>query len=323
MAVEPAAAATSHAAPASSPQQSSAWLALLPLIPIMLWSGNVIVTKVAAGTVHPGVIAFDRWFLAFLLLSPFLALPVWRMRREIAPYLVKLAVLGFLGMAAYQGLAYYAAATTTATKLGFIAALIPLMTMLFSSLLLGEAPSIGMVAGGLVALFGLALLLGHGNPLALFGEGLAIGDGLMFIAVVAYAGYSVLLQRWAIPLPVWISFYMQVVFAVLFQFPLWLISPDQDYTLKAVGLILYASFATSLIAPFVWIEAVARLGSNRTSIFVNLTPVLVTAIAVLALGEPLERYHLVGGAMVLAGVLVTQHLARRRAQRTYTKSRRC
>lgn len=287
------------------------WFAL-PIVTVTIWSGNVVVTKLAATEVHPSVIAFERWALALLLLTPFLIRSVWRLRRQILPHLPKLAVLGLLGMAAYQGLAYFAAETTSATKMGFVVSLVPLLTMALSSLLLAEAPTPGMVGGGALSLFGMALLLGQGDPLAPFSGGLVPGDGMMLIACVAYSGYSVLLRRWPMPLPAWPSLYLQIAFAALFLLPGWLLAPAAPHSMTAIGMILYAGIPTSILAPFLWMEAIRLLGPSRTSLFINLSPVMTAAIAVAVLGETLHPYHLAGGALVLLGVVLAQRFGRRR-----------
>jgi drug/metabolite transporter (DMT)-like permease len=288
------------------------WFAL-PVVTVAIWSGNVVVTKLSATAVHPSVIAFERWALALLLLTPFLIRPVWRLRREILPHLAKLAVLGLLGMAAYQGLSYYAAETTSATKMGFVVSLVPLLTMALSSLLLAEAPTPGMVGGGALSLFGMALLLGQGDPLAPFSGGLVPGDGMMLIACVTYAGYGVLLRRWPMPLPAWPSLYLQIGFATLFLLPGWLLAPAAPHSTTAIGMILYAGIPTSILAPFLWMEAIRLLGPSRTSLFINLSPVMTAAIAVVVLGESLHPYHLAGGVLVLLGVVLAQRFGRRAA----------
>jgi drug/metabolite transporter (DMT)-like permease len=289
------------------------WFAL-PIVTVTIWSGNVVVTKLAATAVHPSVIAFERWALALLLLTPFLIRPVWRLRRQILPHLPKLAVLGLLGMAAYQGLAYFAAETTSATKMGFVVSLVPLLTMALSSLLLAEAPTLGMVGGGALSLFGMALLLGQGDPLAPFSGGLVPGDGMMLIACVAYSGYSVLLRRWPMPLPAWPSLYLQIAFAALFLLPGWLLAPAASHSMTAIGMILYAGIPTSILAPYLWMQAIRLLGPSRTSLFINLSPVMTAAIAVAVLGESLHPYHLAGGALVLLGVVLAQRFGRRPAR---------
>ena len=91
---------------------------LFPLLAALIWSVNMIVTKMAADVISPAVIGFYRWAIAGALLTPFALPGVWAQRRLIVPYLPKFAVLGGLGMALYQGLAYVAASSTTATNMG-------------------------------------------------------------------------------------------------------------------------------------------------------------------------------------------------------------
>ena len=70
--------------------------------------------------------------------DPFCLPQLWRRRGEIRPWLGKLLVLAALGMVLYQCLAYYAAHTTSATNMGVIGSLIPLLTLLQSALFFGQ-----------------------------------------------------------------------------------------------------------------------------------------------------------------------------------------
>src|SRR4051794_38090769 len=81
---------------------------LYPLLAVCIWTGNTLVTRLAAASIQPAAIAFYRWLLAALVLTPFLARAVWRRRALVAAYWPKLALLGALGMGLYQSLAYEA-----------------------------------------------------------------------------------------------------------------------------------------------------------------------------------------------------------------------
>jgi drug/metabolite transporter (DMT)-like permease len=282
----------------------------LPLLAALIWSGNTVVTRLSAGVIAPEAIAFYRWLLAGLLLTPFLLHPVWRDRYRIAPLLPKLAVLGLLGMVLYQGLAYVAAKTTPATNMAIIASLIPLITLVLSIPLLHEPPTLGTLLGGVVSLAGLCILMGHGEPLSLLDHGIGQGDFIMLLAALSYAGYGVLLRRWAVPLPIWQSLYMQIWFGVLFLLPFFLHGPAAPITARNLPLILYATIPTSIGAPYIWMLALKHLGPSRASIFLNLVPVFTALLAILLAGEHLEHYHLIGGAMALAGVALAQRLRR-------------
>lgn len=282
------------------------WTYALPIVTVLIWASNTVVTRLAADAIDPWVISFDRWLLAGLVLTPFLIRRVWRARRAIRPHLAKLALLGLFGMVMYQGLAYFAAHTTTATNMGIIASLIPLLTAGLSALLLGEPPTMGMLGGGALSLLGLVVLITAGHPAALLAGEIHGGDAIMILAVAVYAAYGVLLRRWAIPVGTWESLFVQIWFAILFLLPGYLLAPASPITPRNLPLILFAALPTSILAPYLWMLALQRLGPNRTSVFVNLMPVFTALIAIVALGEALQDFHLVGGALALAGVVAAQ-----------------
>ncbi|HEY4071687.1 MAG TPA: DMT family transporter [Herbaspirillum sp.] len=283
---------------------------LCPVLAVFIWGANTVVNKLAANVIDPAAISFYRWLLAGLLLGVCFGRPVWRQRRQILPLLPKLFVLGMLGMVLYQCLAYIAAQTTTATNMGIVVSLVPLLAVGLSVLLLGEAATIGGVAGGVLSLLGLIFLLSHGHPATLISHGPVLGDCLMLLASLAYAGYSVLLKRWAIPLLNWHSLVVQIwtVLPVLFVYYLSQSAPP--LTMAGLPLVLYAGIPASVIAPFLWMYGISKLGPGRTTALMNLLPVFTVLIAVLFLGEALQAYHMIGGGVTLLGVALAQYLKR-------------
>ena len=288
---------------------------LPPLGAVLIWSGNMTINQLTVGSIAPSSIAFLRWVLALAVLTP-LVLPVaWRHREAIRRQWPKLAVLGLLGMAMWQGLAYVAAETTSATNMGILAAMVPLLTVLLSALILREAPSLGGTLGGLLALVGVSLLLGHGDPLSLLALEVSLGDLLMVVAATCYALYGVMLKRWPLDMPPWVVLYLQAAFATLFLLPGYLLGPMTPVDGHNVWLILYAGIPASIITTFLWMRAIRQIGASQASIFINLMPVFSALIAMALLGERVAPYHLAGGTLVLAGVIMAQTLTRPLGQR--------
>jgi drug/metabolite transporter (DMT)-like permease len=293
---------------------------LYPFVAVVIWSANTIVTKMAAGVIEPTAISFYRWFLAWLLLTPFIWRSFIRNWASIRPLCPRLAVLGFLAMVLNQDLGYKAAETTSATNMGIIVSLMPVLTIGCAALILRERPSRMMLAGAVLSLLGLFILIAQGEPSRLLTHGIRAGDALMLVAVFAYALYGVLLRHWSIPLSPWLSLYMQIVFGVLFQLPIFFLYPASPLTPESMSMILFAAVFASLFGPLLWIRGVQLLGPNRATLFMNLMPVLTAAIAIVFLKEELHSYHVVGGALALAGVLVAQGLPHRRSGRPRTVS---
>jgi len=283
---------------------------LPPLGAVLIWSGNMTINQLTVGAIAPSSIAFLRWVLALAVLTPFLAPAAWKHRATIRREWPKLAVLGLLGMGLWQGLAYVAAETTSATNMGILAAMVPLLTVLLSALILREPPSLGGTLGGVVALLGVLVLLGRGDPLSLLELSVAKGDLLMVVAATCYALYGVMLKRWPMDLPPWILLYAQVIFAVLFLLPPYLMGPMTPVDGSNIGLILYAGIPASIITTFLWMRAIRQIGASQASIFINLMPLFSALIAMALLGERIALFHFLGGALVLTGVIMAQTLTR-------------
>ncbi|MGO2241426.1 MAG: DMT family transporter [Halomonas sp.] len=283
---------------------------LPPLATVLIWSGNMTINQLSVGAIAPSSIAFLRWLLALAVMTPFILPAVLRHRAEISRQWPKLALLGLLGMGLWQGLAYVAAETTTATNMGILAAMVPLLTVLLSALILREPPTLGGVMGGMLAFVGVTVLLGRGNPLSLLHLQVALGDALMVVAATCYALYGVMLKRWSMNLPPWVMLYAQVCFAVLFLLPPYLMGPMTPIDGQNIGLILYAGIPASVITTFLWMRAVRQIGASQSSIFINLMPLFSALIAMFFLGEQVAGFHLAGGLLILAGVIMAQTLIR-------------
>ncbi|WP_101674652.1 DMT family transporter [Alloalcanivorax mobilis] len=279
---------------------------LFPLGAVLIFAGNNVVNRLAVGVLHPAEIGFYRWLLAGLLLTPFMVGSLRRHWGEVRPHLGRIVVLGLLGMAVYQSLAYYAATLTTATNMGIILSLMPMMALGLSIAVLGTPLTRGASVGALVSLAGVLLVVSGGDPAALLHQGVNGGDGMMIVATFAYAVYGVLLKRWRPPVPPLLLLYLQVLVAIVFLLPLLLISPKQGASLAALPLVLYAGLLASMVAPLLWMASIARLGPGRTSLFFNLLPVLTALIAAWLLGERLTGALFLGGSLILAGVLIAE-----------------
>lgn len=279
---------------------------LYPLITVLIWAGNNVITKAAAGRIFPAEIGFYRWLLAGLLFTPFLLRPVWRNRAAIKPVMGKIAILAVLGMAIYQSLAYYAAGITTATNMGIIVSLVPVITLGMSIVSLGTRLTLGALAGAIVSFAGVLMVVSQGSWTTLVAHGLNRGDLIMLIATIAYATYGTLLKKWQLRLPPLQLLYLQIVIAVLVLLPLFVLSEKTGLNASNIPLLLYAWLPTSMLAPLLWMKAIGTLGPSRTTLFFNLVPILTALIAAFALGEQLAMYHFIGGALTLGGVILAE-----------------
>jgi drug/metabolite transporter (DMT)-like permease len=60
------------------------------------------------------------------------------------------------------------------------------------------------------------------------------------------------------------------------------------------------------VAYMVWYTAVQTIGSTRTAVYSNVTPIAAMIVAAIWLGEPITVRKLAGAAAVIAGLAVTR-----------------
>ncbi|GFM89479.1 membrane protein [Pseudomonas cichorii] len=277
-----------------------------PLLTILIWAANTVITKAASEVIFPAEIGFYRWLLAGLLFTPFMLRPVWKNRALIKPVLGKIVVLGVLGMAVYQSLAYFAASMTTATNMGIIQSLVPMMALGLSIACLGNRLTFGALFGAVLSFAGVVVVVSAGNLTGLIEQGINRGDAMVLVAAAAYAVYSTLLKKWQLCLPPLQLLYLQILIAIIVLFPLFILSPRTGLNMSNIPMVLYAAIPTSMLAPWLWMTAIMRLGPSRTTLFFNLMPIATALIAAAFLGEQLALYHLAGGALTLCGVILAE-----------------
>ncbi len=268
-----------------------------PLITILIWAVNTAVTKASSGVIFPAEIGFYRWALAGLLFTPFMLRPVWANRAAIKPLLGKIFILAVLGTALYQSLAYFAAGLTTATNMGIIQSMVPMMALGLSIDLPGQSPDL---VGAIISFAGVVVVVSAGHPGDLIEHGVNRGDAMVLVAAASYAIYSTLLKKWQLCLPPLQLLYVQILLAIIVLLPPFILSAKTGLNASNIPMVLYAAIPTSMLAPWLWMKAIMRLGPSRTTLFFNLMPIATALIAAATLGEQLALYHLFGGALTLA-----------------------
>ena len=80
-------------------------------------------------------------------------------------------------------------------------------------------------------------------------------------------------------------------------------------TPQTIAAVAYVAVFPSVAAFLCWSRSVVLVGSTTTGLSIHLIPVIVGALSMLVLGEPLLTFHLIGAAFIAAGLLVA--MARR------------
>ena len=273
----------------------------------ILWGGTFIAGRVAAAEMPAPTAALWR----FLVASTALLALSWRLDGGL-PALsrqqwIGVTLLGLTGVAAYNLLFMFGLERVPASRGSLIMAFNPVATLLGAALFLHEPLTRYRVVGILVALMGVTIVLGHGNPLNLFTGQVGIGEAALLGCSLAWVTYTLLgksILRGLSPLAA--STYAALTGTVVLALAAFvtgnLLVPQASLQGWA-SLVFLGVFGTAVA--FVWFyEGVRAIGPARTAVFINLVPVAAVTLGVLLLGEPLELSMLTGGALVILGVFI-------------------
>ena len=288
-------------------------LTLVPLI----WGGAFICGRVLALEMPPASAALWRYVLAslaLLLAHRWLQGPLPRLSPRQA---LGLVLMGATGVAAYNLCFMIGMQTVSASRAALIVNLNPALTALGAAILFGEKLTGQRISGAIVAVIGAAVVIGHGDPMMILTGQISSADVLIFGCTLAWTAYTLIGKRVLQGLaPLSVTTYaalsgtlLLALAALLMPAPLangWM--PPAASGVAWLSIVFLAVPGTAIA--FVWFsQGVRDLGPARASVFINLTPVFAVALAFLLLNERLEWSMLTGGALVVAGLWLTNRVA--------------
>lgn len=289
-----------------APNETFAYLLLI--LAALFWAGNYIVGRAIRDDIEPVALAFWRAVLAFAMALPFAFGQIRRSWPAVRAEWPTIAALGATGVGLYHACTYLALSGTTAINAAMFLSAMPIAIVAASWLALGHRVTRMQAAGMLLSLLGVLAVIVRGDPAALLTLRLNAGDLWMLAAVPLWAAYSVLLLRRRLALPPLALLTLTMGFGALFLLPLvaWSAALGHGLSLNLPGLlgVLYVALFASLLGYLFWNQGVAAVGPNRAGSFLHLTPIFSAGLAVLLLGEAVALYHMVGGALVFAGILL-------------------
>jgi drug/metabolite transporter (DMT)-like permease len=257
--------------------------------------------------IDPLILSQSRTSFSFLaLLVVLLARRGWHRLKVPAADLVRLALLGVLGVAASNYFYYVAIQKTnvaTAIILQYTAPVLVLFYTVLGGLQRATPPKVAAV-GLAVAGSGLAIGAVGAGGLRLNAVGVAAG----FLAAVAFAFYNIAGHRLLARHDRWIVLLYTTLAASLFWLcvnPPWKLVAAH-YSATAWGFLLVFA-VVSVLAPFsCYFAALQHLEPTRAIVGSCLEPVFSIVIAAIVLGEVVRPMQTLGIAVVLAAIVLVQ-----------------
>ncbi len=274
----------------------------------VLSAGTYLAAKRALDELPLWEVALVRFGLSGLVFAALL----WQRRARIPRRdLLGLAALGVVAVPVNQGFFLAGLAMSTPGHAALLYALTPIFVFVIARLRLGERTTALKVLGIAVALAGVVIVLFARGSVGLGGSSrVLLGDLLILLAVVAWAIFAVGGKIYAERYGPIVSTGAAIVAGTVLYLPFGVAFSDlhRFAHLSPMGWasLAYLVVLTSIVSYLLYYWSLARAEASRVAIWSNLQPVLTALLAWAAYGERLSAPFLAGGAMVLAGVVLTE-----------------
>lgn len=275
-----------------------------------LYGLSYIFTKAATGTASAFALLGWRFVIAVIVMSICILTGVIKVNlkgKSIKPLLL---------VALFSPSIYFIGETvgislTTASESGVFLAIIPVASLIASTLILRKKPVKSQIIGILATFVGVLLTVfavGASSSLSV------MGYACLVVAVISYALYSVFVEKARDYTEAEITFVMLVVGAIIFgslaigkaifkgNIGNLLLLPFSDSAFAIA--ILYQGIGCSILAFLLNNVAIAKIGVNRMSSFIGVSTVVSIIAGVLVLKEPFSVLQIAGALVIIAGVYI-------------------
>jgi drug/metabolite transporter (DMT)-like permease len=274
------------------------------------WALNWVLARDVRFDVGPNVTALGRWLVALVIILPLAAPHLKRDWPQIKGNAGVLILLSLTGAGGYNALSYAGVKITTALNAMLLNATVPFFIMGLSWLFLRERLSLRQVAGLGVSFAGALWIIGEGDLGRLAALQFNRGDLLVLTAMLCWATYTIIVKRHPVTIHLFSFVAVLSVTAVLALLPLSVYeaaSQVPHITPRVVAVCLYMGIGPSILCYVFWSKGIAAIGPSRTGLFLYLVPVFGAVLSSVILGEHLALFHVVGFALVLLGLAVSNY----------------
>ncbi|GBF35009.1 permease [Desulfocucumis palustris] len=277
---------------------------LAAILAIIIWSTSFVGTKIAYTSFSPLTLGAARFVIATVVLGI-----IFLIKRDFTKPTVKdmglISVSGILGITIYFALENIGVKLTTASNAALIVASYPAITALFELLLYRTKISWVKLFGIATAIVGVYLLVdsNHGDG----GKQQLIGNIILIATGIVWAFYNFVTRKVVKKYSmITVSFYQTVAGTIAF-IPLALVERAswQIPTLTSFLVLLYLGIFCSVTAFVLYNFGLRKLSPSSAVTLLNLVPVFGVISSVIFLHEVIRVNQLIGGAIVIAGVVLS------------------
>jgi len=274
------------------------------LLATAIWASSFVFVKIILADMGPLTIAGFRYFLAFLILFPFLVRKEG-VRTSISKGLwLRLFLIGISAYTIGNGALFWGLKYLPATTVSFLMSLSPLIILFGGAVWLKEIPTRWQVLGVIVSLLGSGMFFSSGLQ-----PGQSVGITIILIGLIGFMFFGVLgreiakekqldtLTLTTIPLGIGGGFLLLIAF---------LMEGMPQLTTESILIVIWLGVVNTALAYVLYNHALQRLTALEMNMMLNLTPLGTALLAWWLLEERLGLVEITGMIVMIIGVLLVQ-----------------
>ncbi|MBF0112483.1 MAG: DMT family transporter [Desulfamplus sp.] len=293
---------------------------ILPYISLLLatviWSSSFVALKIAFQGYHPMVVIFSRMAvgsLSFIILATIFRGILKNSALKEGNFYSDIRWI--FAMVICEPCLYFifeakALELTTASQVGMITAIMPLLVSVVAFFVLKERLTEKVLAGLTISVFG-ACWLSFSGDVAENAPNPPLGNLFEFIAMVCAAGYTICLKK--LTQRGYSPFFLTALQAfggAIFYFPMLFFPstnmPDSIALLPTLS-VIYLGAAVTLGAYALFNFGVSRIPAGQASAFINLIPIFSLILGMVVLNERLNLQQYAACVVIFLGIFLSQH----------------
>ncbi len=277
----------------------------------MIWGGTFVAGRYLSADTPALLAASLRFMLAGITLAVFLVVTRKGFVKLNRPQLIKIIGLGFCGIYTYNLCFFYGLHYTAASRASLIVALNPAVMALFSYLFFREKLPALKSAGIALCLIGAAVvILNKSSSTLVVDKSDWRGDLLIFGCVLSWVAFSVFGKSVVKD----IGALHTVTYSIFAGAAMLTATAIVTGQLNEVSLrmltssefasLLYLGAVGSALAYIWYYKGIEQIGATRAGVFIALNPLTAVLLGALLLGERVNAATVMGGALIIAGIII-------------------
>lgn len=274
------------------------------LLAAFIWSSSFVFVKMILSNIGPLTIAGLRYFLAFLVLLPFMLRKKQALKSISPKTWFHFTLIGLSAYTVGNGALFWGLKYLPATTASFLVGISPLLILFGGVIFLNEVPSRLQIVGLIISLVGNAVFFSSGLR-----PGEPLGIAILAVGLLGFTAFGILGRGLArdkrtntihlTGIPLGIGGGMLLLFAVPLEgWPI--------FNQKVLLIILWLAIINTAAAYILYNHALKTITAFEMNVFLNLAPLGTAALAWLFLGESLTLNQLLGVAIMIIGITLVQ-----------------